>query len=402
MGGATAGGVELGRAMTISKRTQTFYFDEAGYTGNNLLDPSQPVFVYAGVAIDRDFASQLHAEALACYGIEIQELKGANLVKSPKGCKAISLILENISGYSHVVVANKVYALAGKFSEYIFKPVLASHSSLFYAIDFHKYIATLLYIGFEARNPHVIETLKSFAEMMRSTDVRQFEAVLSSLSHFDQSDPMGAILAFSLCHRKRIETGINEMNEMRSVKKFDAVANWTLDLSMTALYWLLASWGEKFEVLEVYCDESKPIRDAKDFFEAFIGREDKVYNLLDNQSSPSIVYNLSGPINLVDSKESHGVQIADVVSSSLAYALKNPNKDIAKEWLQLTEGMTITPLEPDLNNQERNFVNAMVLRELVNQSVRGEDLFKNMNELITRAKSLSPEYAREHNTLNAF
>lgn len=324
MGGQAASGVGVGGAKTINKQSQTFYFDEAGFTGNNLLDPDQPVFVYAGVAIDGDVASQLHAEALACYGIETQELKGANLVKSPQGRKAISLILENISGYSHVVVANKVYALAGKFSEYIFEPVLANQSSLFYAIDFHKYIATLLYTRFEARNPHVIETLNSFAEMMRNTDVRQFKAVLSPLAHFDQTDPIGHILAFSLCHRKRIETGINEMNEMRNVKKFDAVANWTLDLSMTALHWLLASWGEEFEVLEVYCDESKPIRDAKEFFEAFIGREDKVYSLLDDQSSPSIVYNLSGPINLVDSKESHGVQIADVLSSSLTYALKNP------------------------------------------------------------------------------
>ena len=30
------------------------------------------------------------------------------------------------------MVANKEYALAGKFFEYIFEPVLASHSTLFY------------------------------------------------------------------------------------------------------------------------------------------------------------------------------------------------------------------------------------------------------------------------------
>ena len=400
MGGSAARGVGVEGVKTISKKKQTFYFDEAGFTGNNLLDPSQPVFVYAGVAIDEDIASQLHADALSCYGIEAQELKGANLIRSRKGRETISLILENISGYCHLMVANKEYALAGKFFEYVFEPVLTDYNSLFYAIDFHKFIATFLYIYSRAGKYHVAEALKSFVEMMRSQNAEHFEIVLSHLSHFDQSDPIGMIFTFSLCHRNRIE------DEIVRMKKYNTATNWSLELSMTALHWLLASWGEQFEVLEVYCDKSKPLQDEKGFLEALIGREDKAYIRLGNQPTSLITYNLSGPINLVDSKDSHGVQIADVVSSSLAYAYKNPNEDASKEWMNLMREVPANQIIPESIHidltQEGAFVNAMVLRELVDRSIEGQNLFENMNDLIMMAISVYPEYAREHNTLNAF
>ena len=73
------------------------------------------MFVYAGVAINEDRASQLHAEAISRFRIIAQELKGSNLIRSSRGRRAISWILAEASQYSRVMVANKEYALAGKF-----------------------------------------------------------------------------------------------------------------------------------------------------------------------------------------------------------------------------------------------------------------------------------------------
>ena len=111
---------------------------------------------------------------------------------------------------------------------------------------------------------------------------------------------------------------------------------------MTALHWLLASWGEQFEVLDVYCDNSKPIEAGEEFFRAFVGREDKAYIRLGSRPTPSVIYNLAGPINLVDSRESPGIQIADVLSSSLAYALNHPDAAVSKAWLSLMEDVPAT------------------------------------------------------------
>ena len=374
----------------MSKKAQTFYFDESGFTGNNLLDPQQPVFVYAGVAIDEELASQIHADALSRFRINAQELKGANLIKYSRGRSAISWILDKVSQNAHVMVANKEYALAGKFFEYIFEPILTKHNSLFYAIDFHKFVATLLHLFSVAGDNDANDILADFAGMMSSMDPGQFEAVLSHLDRLDLSTPLGKILTFACCHEQRIK------NELRVVRETGPVASWSLELSMTALHWLLISWGEQFEVLDVYCDESKPIEASRQFFDVFVGRKDKAYLRFGNQSSHSIIYNLEGPIKMVNSKESHGVQIADILSSSLAYALENPDEEIAKEWLSITKDVYANQIIPDSSYvdlmEKGTYVNTWVLNELVDRSVKGQDLFENMADIIAELVARYPQY----------
>ena len=370
-------------------KTQTFYFDESGFTGNNLLDPEQQYFVYAGVAISEDNALKIHSEAIRRFQINARELKGSNLIKHHRGRDAVSWVLEQSRQHSHVLVADKEYALSGKFFEYVFEPVLSSHSSLFYAIGFHKYIATLLYVCIRAADPHVSHTIRNFSDMVRSLDPGQLEVALSPLNHFDQSNPIGMIYTFAICHQKRIE------NEILSLRKAGSVASWPLELSMTALHWLLASWGEEFEVLDAYCDESKPIRDSRDFFDVFIGRKDRAYLRIGDQRTPSFIYNLSGPIKLVDSEKSSGVQIADVISSSLAYALKNRDEEISRAWLKVAEDMHTETISTDGLTQEGAYLNSIILRSLVDRTVKGQDLFENMSETISLAMSHYPEYSRE-------
>lgn len=169
---------------------------------------------------------------------------------------------------------------------------------------------------------------------------------------------------------------------------------------MTALNWILASWGEKYEELDVYCDQSKPIEAARQFFHVFIGREDKSYIHLGSRPTPSLVYNLSGPLNMVDSKASHGVQIADVISSSLLYALKNPSEDFCQEWRRFLEPSPINEITPDASYadlaEEETFVNMCILRELVDRSVRGLDLFDGLIECILSARALYPQFDLEN------
>lgn len=377
----------------MNSRTQTFYFDEAGYTGNNLLDPEQPVFVYAGVAIDNQRASQIHADARARFQINADELKGANLLRHRRGRDAISWILAECTQFSHIVVADKEYTLAGKFFEYICEPVLASQNSLFYSIEFHKFVADFLYCSYKSRDPNATAILTHFAEMMRSMDPEKLENVLSSLDHLDQSNPMGKILLFACCHRNRIE------DEIRVLSESGSMGNWSLELSTTALHWLLASWGDEYEVLDVYCDDSKPLQASLSFLKHLIGREDKSYIWIGGRRTPSVIYNLAGPIHLVDSKHYPGIQIADVFSSSLTYALKNRSEEISQEWLSLVDDAIIYNIYPEHTHidltQEGAAVNAMVLDELVERSVRGESLFENMSEFISDSKSLYQRYVRE-------
>ena len=103
------------------------------------------------------------------------------------------------------MMANKEYALAGKFFEYIFEPALASRNSFFYEIEFHKFIATFLHVSAQAGDPDAIEVLEGFSGLMRSQDPQQLETILAVLDRLDQSSPLAKIVTFALCNRKSIE-----------------------------------------------------------------------------------------------------------------------------------------------------------------------------------------------------
>ncbi|HBQ0943525.1 TPA: DUF3800 domain-containing protein, partial [Klebsiella pneumoniae] len=108
------------------------YFDESGFTGNNLLSKDQPFFSYAAVITDEEESKQFVDYIIQKYSIAAGELKGSTLVNSKRLQPAVDEILNHFRGRMRVVVNEKKYALSGKFFEYIFEPVLAAKSSIFY------------------------------------------------------------------------------------------------------------------------------------------------------------------------------------------------------------------------------------------------------------------------------
>lgn len=98
---------------------QNIYFDESGFTGNNLLHSDQRYFAYASVATDdqeeKDFVESLTAR----HGIQASELKGSKLVRFNRGPKAIDDILSYFESRLKLSILDKRFALACKFHEYI-------------------------------------------------------------------------------------------------------------------------------------------------------------------------------------------------------------------------------------------------------------------------------------------
>ena len=75
--------------MTTQPLAHTVYCDEAGFTGNNLLDEHQPAFAYASVAIEESEADKVVRRIRADSRLQEPELKGARLAKSTRGRAAI-------------------------------------------------------------------------------------------------------------------------------------------------------------------------------------------------------------------------------------------------------------------------------------------------------------------------
>ena len=366
--------------------TQYVCLDESGHTGANLLDSAQPVFVYAAVAIDESRALEVHREAIAEFNIGASELKGNSLLRRSKGRDAISWLLEETSRQTRIVAVNKEYALACKFFEYVFEPALAERNAFFYSIDFHRFIAVLLYTHYRSRDVRGKRMLEGFQRMMRESDDGLLEHFLFSEGFaVEARDPLAHIATFALCNKARIK------RDVKSIKTMDSARGWSLELSSTCVNWLLASWAEDFEALQVRCDASKPVAEDLAYFENFLGREDKAYMWFGRENNPSFIYNLAESVQLVDSRKYPGVQIADVWASALTYAFNHADEGISRQWLELTENVTSNTIAPDMDLIELRkpgpFINTAVLLELSRRSVEAQGLFLGMDELILNARS---------------
>jgi hypothetical protein len=371
--------------------TQTIFFDESGYTGNHLLSQDQPVFVYASVAINSSYASSLHSEMLSRLRLSKSkgtELKGANLVGYPRGRETVTWLLNECKDVANFVFANKKFALAGKFFEYTFEPVLKANNSLFYAVGFHDYISNLMYILLESKDKRVENIMAEFESVMKTKNLDVLKQILTPTDKVvNFVDPLAQILTFCLCHIETIREEIKGLAEVHTVSR------WALELTTTSLFWLLSFWSERFEIMEVYCDKSAPLETNRDLFDVLIGRKDKIYMKLGSKPTHALTYNLSKPIELLDSKQSPGIQIADILSSSIAFAFKNPDDEISKQWLDIAFnmfspfGIFPNPKSIDLTEREP-VINALILQELIDRTLKGQSLLVGMPEFIANAMYL--------------
>ncbi len=179
-----------------------------------------------------------------------------------------------------------------------------------------------------------------------------------------------------------------------------ALGNWVLDLSDTGVDSLLCYWGEKFDELDVYCDRSKPLEALPSAFEWMVGRTDKTYITL-NGRRRLMTYNLARPVQFVDSTAYKGVQLADVIASALLYALRHREEAECLDWLRMFDAASA--INPDCNGPNMECLdlrrpevvtNYTVLLELMERTLKGQDVLDGIAEFITTARLHAPAYLK--------
>jgi len=362
----------------------TIYFDESGYTGEKLLEEDQPTFSYASVCIDSDKAEEIVSKIISKYKIQNGELKAVKLIRRERGKKAILEILEAVKDNIKISVSDKKYALAGQIFEYIFEPILASKNSIFYNLNFHKFIANSLYLCFITDDIFAKELFLKFEKLMRNKTLEDLEAIISILDTIDEKSEsfefVKNIIEFIKIHKIEI------YEEIKDLKK------WTIDLSITSLHSLFSSWGENKDKLVAYCDNSKPIGEQKNIFNSMIDRDGEIiYSILKTDEGKQIplTYNLKS-IELVDSKIYKGVQLADVVATASAYSFqmfKDNNSDFNKKLQEiLLPNIVYGSIFPNFDyiNLEKKEVqlNAILLEEIVSRSRNSIPILDEIEEYI--------------------
>lgn len=306
------------------------FCDESGFTGNRLLDKEQPIFTYASVLSTDEDAKNFVNYIIDKYNIQNGEIKSNKLLQYENGKKALDEIFEYLKdGRFKICICDKKYSIAGKFFEYIFEPSLANKNSIFYNLDFHRFITDGLHLALTLEDKPAEDLFDEFYTIVKEgveTPTMDLFQPLSNSTHplLDQ------IKTFSYYHKNSF---INEMDGYLG----NGSGKWLLDLTTTCLFSSLAQWGEKINSLDVYCDDSKPLNANQDIFNAMIGRIEKKSQIHEKlEIEQPITFNLKQPISMIDSKIAHGIQLADAIAGIFNFAYKNVKKDdpYAKKWMQ--------------------------------------------------------------------
>ena len=359
----------------------TIYGDEGGYTGNQLLD-DQDVFTYATIAIEQSEADEIVKRVQKDFRLQGGELKGRNLIKRPSNRKAVENILEHVQGRFAVTVHHKAFALCCKFFEYVFEPSVSDCNSFYYGTDFHLYIGTVLFRYLSERRKEAEELIEAFSIYARKGDVQLFRELLPAKPSARLSmRPLDLIGIFASLNQSAISEEIGNAH--------DGQPGWLLDLVRTAVYHQLTRWSEQLGQIEFVADDSKPLRLVRSLFDAFVGREEQIFVEFRGERHP-YTFNLSRPIDLVDSRFSAGVQLADVVASAAAHAYSQVNRgEIGGEehqWLRLLLTGTDQVVWPDTTRfgprSKEGVAGKALLSELARRSMSGESLCDGMPEFL--------------------
>jgi hypothetical protein len=303
---------------------KTLYFDEAGYTGNNLLDNDQQFFCYLGIESNSEI-ERIFKDLKTKYNYDSSEVKGKNICKSSKGQKLLKEMWGLFSPNVRYVVHNKKYALAAKLFEYTYEPVFANVSSLIYGSGFHKFMATFFYTGFMLSDKTAEAIFEGFCRFVKEKTPGVLLELLGTKP--DSQHPLKWFYNFCVQHREEIASDVDFTT---------STEHWLLDLTSTSLFSLLTQFsGNSNESLKVLCDESKPLFAEVDMLNNFVGDTRLLFQELAGKKI-RLNFNLEEPISLVPSSSYVSIQIADILASSICFAIKNEDTKIGKELLELS------------------------------------------------------------------
>lgn len=173
----------------------TIYRDDAGFTGDKLLDADRPFSGYSAVAIEPDAAAALAQESRARFAILGPEIRARKIYEHADALHAARWFAENVGYRATVIVKDKLFSLACKIFEYIYEPVLASDSLLFYERGFNLQVANIIWshLRFEdneaARIAERFQTMLSRKAGAPPAGFEQFSSPPPPCSHYAVRPP---------------------------------------------------------------------------------------------------------------------------------------------------------------------------------------------------------------------
>lgn len=183
------------------------FLDESGYTGEDLMNPSQPVFVLASTVLSQEVCKEIFDDCFS--GLQASELKHSILASRPSGRERVIRFLHAAKQHASAFAtayAHKEFALLTLLIELWVES--AMHRD---GIDLHNRggnigLANLSYITLLSFMPDYREHLNRFQTMMRKRTPRSYERFWSHLykAHDQAELPLKDILVFFLGSERKL------------------------------------------------------------------------------------------------------------------------------------------------------------------------------------------------------
>ncbi|WP_170381962.1 DUF3800 domain-containing protein [Ruegeria atlantica] len=372
--------------MPVDEESGTLIsFDESGFTGPDLLNEDQPYFVYASHDLSPPEASEFLESLKTDFRLQGGELKATRLKRRRDWDELSDRICEITDRRSRVIFFEKRAALAGKFFEYFFEPVLSENNLAFYRIDFHRYM------------------MNAILFLMRDSGTdysglsTQMQAFMRSFRPADAPDLFGAngqhhivmerIQSFCVGYADRIAA---ETEHLRPGN--DETGKWALDLTSTSLFSLLFQWwGHRHPRLQVLCDDSKPLTQMADHFNAWVGQDQSV-PVTNGRTSIELRGNLVAPIEFGSSEEHPTIQLADLLAGMTVDFCNRKGgapSGIQKWVLRNCMWSHSVEFDPELVRKGNPTVRVgrELLKELALKAERGDDPLDQIGSFIERTRA---------------
>lgn len=365
--------------------------DEAGFTGNHLLDPHQRYFAFASHDLSASESEHLLSDVRAIFNVQMPELKAHKLLKSAQGRRLLEFVLDRMDGRYIATLYDKRLALCCKVFEYIYEPVLQANNKLFYDNNLHRFVAMFLYMHTLATPASMSTLADEFETFMRSLDPADAPTLFGADASDGRSDYLLALI-------RRFARGFNVViaRGTRDLRSTPDQGKWILDLSLTALNGHLVAWGERHPLLEVLCDDSKPLRSLAGIYDVMINRQDHPeINIFGKPRR--LTWNMSGPIRFAASNADAGLQLSDLIAGCTVRA-PDADENEALRPIAARIGVHLHDecLVPDMSfvdpESDEAAVNFLILYGLAERAKNGEDPLEDMAAIYHFARKSLPSF----------
>lgn len=300
------------------------YFDEAGYTGPDLTNPSQPFFTLASIRISNDEIEKLKDDIR--YREWPREFHFSKMYSNYKGREMLNRIFNHpFMDTQHVLLsfAYKRYCIYANIVNMLVETLYHNKGMNLYEGARNLILANGLYY-FAKSHPNqdlILKYESAFVQMVRTPSVETIAVFYRTTDKLrddkDTSDGFYEMLT-------EIPPTIVYIREALSNQKF------YLDLTVPLFSVSVQEWYKKTKVKDdVLFDSSEPFFANKGFLESL--RDMNVSETEVGYGKNKHVYPLPvGNIGMAKSYEKFGVQLADIYASALNFILTPRGDKIAR------------------------------------------------------------------------